>query len=827
MSLKQLSSPPESAKALASWFLGRQGPSPSAIGFFNPKAPLATVEMLLSPSQTYARPGGSNVLVDPATRGNIAQGFAHWKERAAANVDNTAVFYFCGHGVSGANDYLLPSDFGAINRENPWADAIDITETARAMRRLASGPLYFLIDACRQASRDALSPGARPPALAYVDFKKPVRGFIRLILWATGEGEAAFGAKADASRFCAAVVEALSGYEAEVMPDGNGWVVTGEMLARSVRRILEAKNASLEPDKRQFIEEQLISSQPFHFETLLPHRVAAGTSSSWSVGHEVRQQLANLGVVGALPEKALEVLTERLETKNLQVQALQKEVNDWMRRYQELKRDIDADDDSDLLQRARALLDAGKLQEAGTAYEELIRAAETRRDAENARIALHSLNRGRIFRLDFKSLQALPYYEKAYGLCPDNLDYALDYAELLLEQCDYRRAEIVLFAVVAQLRKLTASTNNSYQHQLARTLHCLGNVHAEEHHFLDARQAFEETLAIRRELAKTDPAAYLSAIAATLHDLGTLLVDERCYADTQQTFEEALAIRRDLARANPSASSHDEATTLNNLGNLHYFQHHFVEARQAFEEALAIQRVFAQTNAPAYQPDFARMLNNIGNLEFDEHHYAEARRAFEEALAIHRELTQSNPTAYRAEVARMLNNLGGLDCVEHRFVEGRRAFEEALVIRRELAKANPEAYRPDLATTLDSSGNLDCEERRYAEARQAFEEALAIRRDLARAKPEVYNPDFATTLNNFGSLQRDEHRYAEARRAFEEALAIRRELAKTNPTTYQSDLATPAGRRRREAACGCRARAARLTRHRRDIGPSHRRLMQL
>ena len=170
------------------WFLGRQSPSPTAVGFHNPGAPLATVEMLLSPEQTYTLPDGTQIPVKASTRANIAQSFTRWKECAAAHDENIAVFYFCGHGKTGANDYLLPSDFGAVNRGNPWADAIDITETARALRRLASGPLYFFIDACRQASRDVLSPGASPPALDHVDFKKPVRGFARLILWAQTVG---------------------------------------------------------------------------------------------------------------------------------------------------------------------------------------------------------------------------------------------------------------------------------------------------------------------------------------------------------------------------------------------------------------------------------------------------------------------------------------------------------------------------------------------------------------------------------------------------------------------------------------------------------------
>src|SRR5262249_36630297 len=292
MSLKQLSSPPVAAKELASWFLGRQGAAPTAVGFHNPNAPLATVEMLLSPSQPYTRPNGGEVLVEGATRANIAQGFKHWSERAAANDQNVAVFYFCGPGVMGANDYLLPSDFGVVNPGNPWADAIDITETARAMRRLAGGALYFFIDACRQAARDALSPGASPPALAYVDFKKPVRGFTRLILWATGEGEVAFGASGKTSRFCAALTEAVSGYEGEEAPGSRGWIVTGELLARSVRRILDAENASIEPQKRQYVEQQLIGSQPFHFETERPRQVAVGIPSVRSVGPEVRQLLA-------------------------------------------------------------------------------------------------------------------------------------------------------------------------------------------------------------------------------------------------------------------------------------------------------------------------------------------------------------------------------------------------------------------------------------------------------------------------------------------------------------------------------------------------------
>jgi tetratricopeptide (TPR) repeat protein len=771
MSLKQLSSPPVSAAALASWVLGRQGPSRVAAGFHNPNAPLATVEMLLSPSQSYMRTDGAQVSVEAASRPNIAQGFARWKERAAAHTDNAAVFYFCGHGLSGTNDYLLPSDFGVVHRENPWADAIDITDTARAMRRLASGPLYFLIDACRQASRNALSPGASPPALAFVDFKKPVRCFTRLILWATGEGEAAFGAKADASRFCAALLKALSGYEAEEVPEGKGWMVTGDLLARTVRRILDAENASLEPGKRQYVEQQLIGSQAFHFETLPPGQISRQLLTAWGVGD-------------TLPDKALEVLAEKQEAKQLQVQALEEEVREWTRRYDELKRDLEAEPDSELSQRARAFLEAGKLHEAGTAYEALIKTAEGRRDAESARVASYSLNRGRIFLLDFKPLEALPYYEKAYCLCPDRAECALGYAVLLIEQRDYRRAEPVLMAALARMREAAQANPAAYRSDIAMTLNSLGLVHAEEHLYAEARQAYEAALAIHRELAQTNPAAYRPDVAATLNNLGTLHAEEHLYAEARQAYEAALAIHRELAQANPAAYGPAVAGTLNNLGALHYDEHRYAEARQVYEAALAIRRELAQANPAAYRPGVAETLNNLGLVHAIEHRYAEARQAFEAALAIRRELAQANPAAYRPAVAKTLNDLGTLHADEHRYAEARQAFEAALAIRRELAQANPAAYRPDVAETLYNLGLVHAKEHRYAEARQAYEAALAIHRELAQASPAAYRPDVAGTLNNLGTLHYDEHRYAEARQAFEEALRIYQELAATAPAQF-------------------------------------------
>jgi hypothetical protein len=66
MGLGQLSSPPLSAVGLANWFTGRHGSGSEVderVGFNNPNAPLASVEMVMSPSSAETNPSfcGPNI----------------------------------------------------------------------------------------------------------------------------------------------------------------------------------------------------------------------------------------------------------------------------------------------------------------------------------------------------------------------------------------------------------------------------------------------------------------------------------------------------------------------------------------------------------------------------------------------------------------------------------------------------------------------------------------------------------------------------------------------------------------------------------------------
>ncbi|MCP3722581.1 tetratricopeptide repeat protein [Paraburkholderia sp. CNPSo 3272] len=833
MGLGQLSSPALSALALANWFIGPRAlgsPVDGHVGFSNPRAPLASVEMLVSPGLTYQCTDGTTAAVDSATRENIDARYGAWLERAKSHPGNIAVLYFCGHGVAGSSDYILPSDFGS-HKKNPWSDAIDITETARAARREVVGSLYFFIDACRLASRDSLMPGASPPALQYVDFDRKVLCFTRMLLWATGEGEPAFGARGQASRFTSALIEALSGFYGEEVDSGS-WAVTGEALAKSVRTILDANNASLDGSMHQHVESQLIGSQVLHYEAQPPKTVGRMVST-WAVDPLARE-MAQLGGE-VLGQGAQEALAEKLEQRNLQIDELRREIEEWTRRYLELEQRLADEPDSELAQQARSYLAAGKLEEVGALLDALIRAAECRLEEERERLASRYLSRAEIYELLFKPSEALPFFRRAYEISSEESRYARRYARALHQQKDHQRAETIYTSALFVLRKHAVDNPATYRPAVAGTLNNLGVLYNDTQRLAEAETAYREALDIYRMLAKANPVAYWHELAFTLNNLGVLYTQTKRLAEAEVAYREALDMSRMLAEASPAAYLPEVAMTLHNLGELYHATQRLNDAGTAYHEALNVVRKLAEANPAAYLHHVAGTLNNLAVLYSDMQHLAEAEVAYREALDIRQALAEVSPatyrpdvavtliclgrlysqtrrpteaeTAYRAaldtyvtlaadisaayqrDVAMAFFHLGVLYSQTQRRTEAETAYREALDIYRMLAGENPAAYRSYVAATLDNLSNLYIDTQRLAEAETAYREALDIYRVLAGANPEAYGSNVAVTLDKLGNLYSNTQRLAEAEPWYREALDIRRTLAGANPPTYQPDVA--------------------------------------
>lgn len=659
MGLQQLSSPPVSADAVADWFLGRDADPQAKRGFQNPTSPLASIEMLVSPPwapkdkaqpHRYRLAGGDEIVVDGGSREKISSCYATWLGRVKSNAANIGVFYFCGHGVTGLNDYVLPEDFGH-DPLNPWHDAIDIATTARAARRAVAGALYFLIDACREAKQEALAPGAQAQPLESVAFKKPVQCFSRLMLWATAEGRQAHGAEGKPSRFTSALLHALSGSYGEPLPEGRGWVVSSTGLAQEVDRILEDENASVPAAVRQHIEEERIGSQPFQYETKQPERVGAMVSIALVYPH-AREVLDALPGAQTLPPLVKETIAEHVESGRLPLDQLQKEVDRWSHDIAVWAERFAAEPDRGVAEQANTVLAAGKLNEAGALFDRLIRAAEARVVAEHARLGSYYASRAEVLMLQLKWREAVPYLEKA------------------LENAQQIHGDTAHPTVAALMNNLGEASRR------------LGESHKSVEYFTQA-------LAIARKVFGDAPHPLIGTV---LTDLGLAQLELGEFLKALEYLTTALAIDRQVYGDAPHA---EVAADLNNLGAAWSRMGEHGKAIDYYNQALLIDQ---KVHGDVPNPDLGRALHNLGEAYRQLGEYPKAVEYFTRALAVDQQVYGETP---HPDTSTVLTNLGIAQVQLGEFHNAIEHLTAALAMDRKLYG---EAPHPALANDLEALG---------------------------------------------------------------------------------------------------------------------------
>ncbi|WP_116126074.1 tetratricopeptide repeat protein [Lewinella sp. IMCC34183] len=388
--------------------------------------------------------------------------------------------------------------------------------------------------------------------------------------------------------------------------------------------------------------------------------------------------------------------------------------------------------------------------------------------------------RARLLAADFAFAEADSMYRKAIGKDSSNFQNIIEYGEFLHKQHEILRG--IEFYKQIRFSSLTSV-------QQATVMNNLGNLYLDGKRFSAAELAYEEALALRRELVSSDSTAHVPSFAISLSNLGNLHRENKRYAAAESAYKEALAVRREMVSSNPGAYTFDLANSLNNLGVLYSDIRRFTEAESAYEEAVGLYRELASNNFAVYSPSLAMSLNNLGVLYSDIQRFVEAESAYDEAVGIRRELALSNPAAYSSDLATSLNNLGVLYSDVERFVEAESAYDEAVGILRELALSNPAAYSSDLLQTLRNLGALYHRNKRYSAAESAFDEALYLGRELVLSNSPASAHDLAKSLNNLGVFYSDIERFAESESAYDEAVGLYRELALSNRAAYLPDLA--------------------------------------
>jgi len=230
--LKQLTSPPVSARRFADWLIA---------SFNNPSKPLASVALLISEEtnvvsgQTakYTNPKtGAEYDIERALIDNVKDAVGEWKDRADNSVDNMTIFYFCGHGIAqGTDASLLTEDYGA-NKNDALEGAIDFRRFNLGMLRCAAAEQCFFIDACR-ASSDTLLENRDYFGLPLISIKKDARrgkpSRRGPVFYAALAGDSAYARPNQPTVFTDALLKSLNGAGSNDQ-DGDWRVETSRLM---------------------------------------------------------------------------------------------------------------------------------------------------------------------------------------------------------------------------------------------------------------------------------------------------------------------------------------------------------------------------------------------------------------------------------------------------------------------------------------------------------------------------------------------------------------------------------------------------------------------
>jgi hypothetical protein len=224
--MKQLTSPPASARAFANWLLDV---------YDNPEAPLASVDVLLSDAKSQKFKGAN---VEPATFANVSAAIKAWAKRNTREKD-VMLFFFSGHGIAAAaQTTLLCEDYGSDDL-SPLSFAIDFNKLHIGLDRVPSRRQCFFVDACRVATSNILD--------TFDNFGQPVidpapthnpKARQAPIFHSTLAGQLAYGRKGKPSYFTEAVLRGLNGPGSDDSVDGITWWVQPDALLRALPPLL-------------------------------------------------------------------------------------------------------------------------------------------------------------------------------------------------------------------------------------------------------------------------------------------------------------------------------------------------------------------------------------------------------------------------------------------------------------------------------------------------------------------------------------------------------------------------------------------------------------
>ena len=400
------------------------------------------------------------------------------------------------------------------------------------------------------------------------------------------------------------------------------------------------------------------------------------------------------------------------------------------------------------------------------------------RATEASKLARDLYELGSVHDLRFEWSQALDAYRRAWAI-EKNYDYGFAYG-VFAQKLNFFDEAIQVYQVLLDLPDTPAKR--------ADTLNNLMLALNAKRRFPEAEKVIRQVVAIRRKLAKTDP-AQLAEVGGALNNLGLVLYQTQRNRDAEWTYLRALSIRCKLSATDPGANLPLVAETLVNLGLLYLRTQRIDKAEKVYQEALANYDKIPADRSLVYKPEVAAALNNLGMLYKNIERPEDSEKAYDGALERYKDLAKLNPGAYLPDVAMTQMNRANLFLKTGRPADADPAYDEAIRIYRGLPKPTRDTYLLGLAQTLTSAGNLYKNTNRPVDALHAYRKSIALYSRLIKANPDAYRSEYADALNNLGNLYVDKQLFDKGAYYLNKAIETYNQLEKIDPDIFQPALA--------------------------------------
>lgn len=248
-------------------------------------------------------------------------------------------------------------------------------------------------------------------------------------------------------------------------------------------------------------------------------------------------------------------------------------------------------------------------------------------------------------------LLAIDFYEK-YEMFIPPLASIYNNIALLYEQTAPQKAYEYFQKALEIYEKEAKVDPVEYDSSVAMTLNNIAMFYWKNNEHTEAIRFIEHSLNIYRNLAIAN-AIYEANIGEGLLNLGLIYRDLGKVKEAQSAYEEAIAIQKNLAMIFPEKHLPKLSLSLSSLSRL-YLDIDPSQAYKIEEEALEIRRKSAQNkNAPALSA-LANSLIDLGHIGYRLKKYEQARIYLKEALPICRRLVKINEKQYLIDLARTL-----------------------------------------------------------------------------------------------------------------------------------------------------------------------------